>query len=406
MITIHSKLTLLIIVSAACLASSIVVPAIPSISVYYAMKLNQPSMLMGIYLYGYLLGQIVFSFLSKHTSPKLALQIGFCFFIVGTIIQICSFDNKSIGLLFSGRFTSALGASSGLICVFAIINEKFSANESKKLLSLAFISLASFSYLSIMLSGIITSYFGWKTIFYTVLMISILYFSLICLNIPSFKLTSFKNKHSTILFYFHSLKNYKLILASMIVAFTTTTTYLYNSTAAMISTNYFHFSASYFGMYSLLNFVGLISGGYLSSIYIKKYCPIKVIVFGMSIVGIPLILFVLFTDSIIRNEIYMPLFFVLTAVLNVGLGVIYPSGSYLALNSLECSTTASSIMNFIKIACPAIVIAITSFTKLSIINSFEIPLYISFIVTIIFLMILFVSEFKKISTSTFNTIGE
>ena len=180
----------------------------------------------------------------------------------------------------------------------------------------------------------------------------------------------------------------------MIVAFTTTTTYLYNSTAAMISTNYFHFSANYFGMCSLLNFVGLILGGYLSSILIKKYCPINVICFGMSIVGIPLILFVFFTDSIIKNENYMLLFFVLTALLNVGLGIIYPSGSYLALNSLECSTTASSIMNFIKIGCPAVVIAITSFTKLSIINSFEIPLYISFIVTMVFLMALFITEFR------------
>jgi MFS transporter, DHA1 family, multidrug resistance protein len=364
MIAIHTKLTLLIIVSAACLASSIIVPTIPSISTYYAMELNQSSMLIGIYLCGYLLGQIIFSFLSKRTSPKLALQIGFILFVIGSVIQLCSFDNKAIGLLFLGRFTSALGASSGLICVFAIINDKFSVDESKKLLSLAFISLASFSYLSIMLSGIITSYFGWKAIFYTILIISILYFYLICLNIPSFKLTSFKNnknKYSTILNYFYSLKNSKLILASMIVAFTTTTTYLYNSTAAMISTNYFHFSANYFGICSLLNFIGLISGGYLSSILIKKFCPIKVISFGMFIVGIPLILFVFFTNIIINNDNYMILFFVLTAILNIGLGIIYPSGSYLALNSLECSTTASSIMNFIKIACPAVVIGITSF---------------------------------------------
>ena len=248
------KITLLIIVSAACLASSIIVPIIPSISIYYAMEPNQPSMLVSVYLCGYLLGQIIHSFLSKLKSPKLALQIGFVIFIVGSIAQIYSFDDKSIGLLFLGRFISSLGASSGLVCVFAIINDKFSVDESKKLISLAFISLASFSYISIMISGVIANYFGWKIIFYIILMISILYLYLVSSNIPSFKLSSGnnkKNRFNTISYYLHSLKNMKLILSSMIVAFTTTTTYLYNSTSAIISTNYFHFSPNYFGMYSL-----------------------------------------------------------------------------------------------------------------------------------------------------------
>ena len=397
--TFHAKLTLLIIVSAACLASSILVPAIPAISHHYLMGLNQPSMLMSVYLCGYLLGQIIYSFLTNSTSPKFALKTGFLIFIIGSIIQIYSINEKSILLLFIGRFVSALGASSGLVCVFAIINERFSANESKKLISLAFISLTSFSYVSIIFSGIITSYFGWKVVFYLILIISLLYFYLINKNIEPFKLTSSvsygKSYYSTITNYLRSLKNLRLILASMIVAFTTTTTYLYNSTAAMISTNYFHFSPYHFGMYSFLNFIGLIIGGYISSVMIKKHSPIKIASIGVFVSAIPLILFIVFTNLIIQNESYMFLFFILTALLNIGLGVIYPSASYMALNSLECSITASSIMNFIKIGCPAIMLLISGFTKLSTINSFEIPLYISFLMTVTFLFFLSLNELKS-----------
>jgi MFS transporter, DHA1 family, multidrug resistance protein len=409
MITLQTKLTLLIIVSAACLASSIIVPVIPSISIYYAMEENQPNLLMSTYLFGYLLGQIIYSFLSKHKSPKIALQIGFLIFILGSIIQIYSFYNRSIGLLFLGRFTSSLGASSGLVCVFAIINEKFPINESKKLISLAFISLASFSYISIVLSSIITNYIDWKIIFYIILMISILYFFLVNKNIPSFELKYFENqrnkKISYISYYLSSLKNLKLILASMIVAFTTTTTYLYNSTASLISTNYFHFSPNYFGIYSLLNFIGLIMGGYISSILIKKYNPINVVFFGMSIAALPIIAFICFTNIILQNENCMFLFFILTAILNVSLGVIYPSGSYIALNSLECNSTASSIMNFIKIGCPAVVLSISSQTKLSTINSFEIPLYSSFVATLIFLFFLYVTESQPIMKNPFPNLS-
>lgn len=386
------KATILIVVSAACFSSSIVSPCLPLLVKHFNIETNQTSLVVSIFLFGYLLGQIVFSIISQTFGYKKALITGFLLYTLSTLAQIISIESNYFNIFLYSRFCGAMGSASGLICAFAIIND-FSKvkKEIQKLIASAFISLTLFSYLSITLGGFITQYFGWIKIFYFILFASIINLLLVYSFIPN---TS-KPGHSSVIDlkaiitkYIGSFLCYRLILSSLLVSFTTTTTYLYHAVGSAIATKLFLISPKTFGMYSILNLVGLISGGLAGSVLIKRYKILDIIFIGLTTSSIAIVFFVLLHDVVFNNKSNGLMFFSLIAFLNFGLGLIYPTASYLALNSINSSSTASSIMNFIKIGCPALMIYIISKLNFGLIDSFIKPiLFLFFLTTISFLII-------------------
>lgn len=374
-----TKVTLLIIVSAACMGSAMLAPLYPALGTYFNLANNQTTSLVSIYLFGYLVGQILHSFLSMKYGYRLSLKIGFIIFIFASLFQLISIYLHWYALFFYSRLFSALGASSGLICAFAIINKMPTRECIPKYISLAFMSLTLSAYLFITVSGIISGIYGFKSIFNILTLIAFIQFLLILKFIPDLPDFHHNDRSFTLISrkYLQSLINPKLILSSIIVAFTTTATYLYNATAASISTNILFFSTQTFGYFSILLLAGLLIGGLLNTYLAKKTSQQRILSSGLFISFLSLFLLLFFSNCIlIRHAGFGYMFFILVAFLNLGLGLIYPSASYIALNSIECTTTASSIMNCIKISFPALVIFIVSRTDLSSINSFQIPLLI------------------------------
>lgn len=397
------KATILVVVSAACFASSIVSPCLPLIAKYFNVESAQTSLFVSFFLFGYLFGQVFYSILSQKIGYKNTLIFGFLIYIFSAIAQVVFIKHYWFDLLLCSRFFCAFGASSGLICVFAIIND-YSAvkEETQKLISLAFISLTLFSYLSVTLGGFVTHYFGWIFVFYFLIVASILNLLMIFLYMPSVQKRKHQYEMSLKLIFMEYLKsflNYRLLCSSLMVAFTTTSTYLYNAIGSTIAIKIFILSPKCFGMYSILNLIGLISGGWISARMIKNYELLNVLVVGVIISSVPIGMFVLLKDVIFNSDSKGLLFFMLIAILNFGLGLIYPIASYFALNSIKCSSTASSIMNFIKIACPALAIYCVSRLHLGLIDSFETPLLIMFLITIICYLIIKFSLFRSAITA-------
>lgn len=354
------RATILIVVSAACFSSAIVAPCLPFIAQYFDVPNSKTSLLVSIFLFGYLSGQVAYSIISQKFGYRFALILGFSIYILSCIAQISAIQHHSFNLLFYSRFLCAFGASSGLICVFALINELSQCKEqTQKLISLAFISLTLFAYLSITLSGLIIQYFNWIFVFYIMILISLIQFTLIYKYIPNIK----RQHHvlKTIFSrYLHSIRNYKLLMSSLIVAFTTTSTYLYNAMASTISTQIFLLSPSVFGMIAILNLLALILGGCISLRCVKRYSVSNVLLSSLVLASIPIGGLLLFHEMIFSPGGNGVLFFSAVCFLNFSLGLIYPTASYFALNAIDCSATASSIMNFIKIACPACIIWLVS----------------------------------------------
>lgn len=378
------EITLLLIVSGAAFASSIVVPCLPVLVKYFHINSHNTYFLVSTFLFGYLSGQVYHSFSSQTKGYRFTLLNGYTIYAISCLLQIISIKYKLIYLFFLSRFFCALGASSGLICAFAMINTHSQNEEkSKNLISKSFISLTLCSYLSITIGGFITECWEWKYIFYIIFSISIVKLGLIYFYIPcsidpiNHPMTNFTSASKKLI---KSLSNFKFLSSSLVVAFTTTSTYLYNTLGASISINIFKISPKIFGLLSIVNLVFLLLGGCVSTKIMKKSSVIYTIFIGVLLTFFPLLLLYIFHSKIFSIESHGVLFFSFISIINLGLGVIYPSASFLALNSENCSSTASSIMNFLKIGIPAVVISILGHSHIDLVNSYQYPMFVASII--------------------------
>lgn len=361
-INLYLKATILIVVTAPCFSSAIISPSLPLISDFYRLQNDNTSALVSNFLFGYLFGQIMYSILSKIYGYQKSLLIGFSIYIFGCFIQLLSIYSEYYPLMFYARFICALGSSSGLICAFAIINDISDNREkSQELISLAFISLTIVANLSLALGGYITEYYGWMFNFYLMTVISIYSTVMIYFFIPKSEFSKSSAPNTFQFLYTDHIKylfNYRLISASIIVAFSTSSTYLYNAYASKVTSTFFHLSPSDFGFFSVINLFGLICSSWFSSRISKKFTIYRILFIGLCITAAPISVLYLFHDLIFASSGGYIIFFTLIFILNVGLGMLYPSASYYALNSGYCSSTTSSIMNFIKIGFPAVLITV------------------------------------------------
>lgn len=373
----QTRAALLIIVSAACLGAGIISPCLPDLADYFQIGNNQITSLISIYLIGYLLGQFFYAALSEKYGYYFSLIIGFSVYVLFACIQIASVEYHALPWLYISRFFCAIGASSGLVCAFAMLNEFSNKRSARKLLSLAFISLTLFAYLSITVGGLISHFWGWKAVFIAILFIALLQFLMVYKFIPKFTTDSVykqKRSHDFIKKYLISALNLKLLMPSVLVAFTTTSTYLYAATAPSIAYKLFLMSPEKFGLCSLFNVLGLTAGGLAFVSLSKKIKVMTTLFYGVLACSFTIV--VLLVASATHSGSSYIYFFLCTTLINFGLGLIYPSASYLALNAIECNRTASSIMNIIKIGSPIIVISLVSRSNLSLMNSFLLPLMV------------------------------
>ncbi|MBA4696965.1 MAG: MFS transporter [Legionella sp.] len=220
------KVSALLLVASASFSSGIITAIFPILTDYYGVSAQKSSLLVSLFLFGYLSGQIFYGFLSKYKGYKYSLLIGFSILLCGDILQVCLIQGVDFSLFCLARFISAFGASSGLVCIFGIVNEIFAEEkENKKFLSLLFISLTLFAYFSILLGGIINFSFNWRFIFYFAVLISLIKIILVSRYIPSTKKTNILTTELRFLpilkTYIQAFRHQKLLASSLLIAFTT-----------------------------------------------------------------------------------------------------------------------------------------------------------------------------------------
>lgn len=400
MIPISYKTTILIVVSAACFCSSFFSPSIPFVASYFNISHEETSSLISIFLFGYLAGQIVHSIFFQKFGPKSALIIGFSILLISAALQIISINKHLYSLFYCGRFLCAFGASSGLICAFAIIKDlNLNEDDNLKFIALAFSSLTLFAHLSITVSGLIIQYFDWIWIFYVIFVLSIIEFLLIYFFIPSCRQQD-KNYYplrGITTNIFHAFFNIRLIISSFAVAFTTTSTYLYNAFAASLALSFFKISPACFGYISVFNLFSLLLGGWLVTRLSKKINQSNILIYGFLVALIPIGLMFTFHNEFFSEDSGGIFFFSASVLLNMALGMIYPTASSMALNSTTTGATSSSVMNFIKIAVPTLTIFLASKTHLGLVLVYQYSLGTIFLLAFICCITIKIKDSPKTS---------
>lgn len=351
MIIFSDKLILGIIIPAASVISVFITPEIIILQKHFSVNVNSIELIMSYYLTGYLIGQTLFAYISKKIGHKKSIHYGIIFALLSMLIQIKAFNLSSFNLFLTGRFLTAVGLSSGMVCGFAYLKNHFTEKEEKNFLSIITVVFPFSIYFSIFLSGNFVKYLNinislWTNIFY-ILIILILSLFIKHNNINHKFISQEKIK-------INIQTSFKIIIYSLCLSISTIFAYCYALYAPIFLIKDYNLSPNQFSNYNFINLVAILLGSYIFTKIANKISTYKLILFSM------ILLFIGAISYFLTIKVPLPysfIFFIfISFFLNILCGIIYPAATYKCLQIGQCKLTSSAIMNTFKIGMPTIAI--------------------------------------------------
>ena len=372
----------ILLLSYICLGSvsaSLITPALPAIQHAFALTHGSLEWIISIFLFGYVIGQLLYGPLANRYGRKSALQIGLWINIVGVFVCLLAAYLPSYPLLLTGRLLTALGTASGLSCTFILINESLSPDKAKHAMSFAMVSFTLGIGLSVTIGGLVTQYLSWKDCFWVQLIhgAGMLYLTRYLTETLKEKVKI--NVKSIFSNLGRNITHKKLLVFSLAAGLVSAVAYGYAASAPIFAHVRLHLTTSQYGYWNLINMAGMLGSGFLSASLIKRYGArrtllLAIIPLGLSIASLCL---VSFTGS--SSEIW---FFLTTTALYLFSGVIFPTTSYFASNAIADKAQASSVMSFINVGSAMVGVIVLGYLPFSSIISFTTVLVAFFILVL------------------------
>ncbi|ASK79526.1 MFS transporter [Paraphotobacterium marinum] len=369
---------LLTYISIASLAAAAISPGLHDIKISMHLSDVMTNAIVSVFLVGYLIGQLVYGPFANRFGRLNTLRAGLLIYIIGSIICLIAGYLNLFGIIILGRFLSALGASAGLAITYTLIHESLSKEKAKQALSFSVFAFSVGISLIIFISGLITQYFSWYSIFWLLLFHGIVMFFLTW----QFKETLTEQKSINIknIFqdYSNAFKDKNLIFYAFIISLLAIFSYGYTAFSPIYCSQVLTLSPQEYGSYSFINTIGMIGGSFLSNYLMKKTSPERTI-FLLLIMMIPLLfVWVLIALGYIVST---SLFFVMAMFFYLFLGAIMGPGSYLATKSLADKAIGSGVMSFINVGAATLIVSLMGLIPLSSILQFTV-VFVSFFLLI------------------------
>jgi MFS family permease len=230
---------------------------------------------------------------------------------------------------------------------FTIIADAFEHAEATKKLSLATLAFAIAPGIAVGAGGLLTTYFGWQSCFYVLIIYSFVILGL-SLFLPetashldkrALDLSSMKEAYKK------KFKNKKLIYSSLIMGCVTSVVYLFATLAPFLGMNLIGLSPEEYGFLNFIPPIGLI-GGSLASHWLstrKEKLAMIQLGIGISIVAISSMLFLFSFGAVNIWTLFLPI-----PVLYFGTSLIFNNASTFAMQHMQDKSNGSAIMSFIN----------------------------------------------------------
>jgi len=153
------------------LAIDMYLPALPTLAAEFAVPPARVQHTLSAYLFGMAIGQLVFGPLTDRFGRKTPLIGGLALFGVASAGCALATGMQSLILL---RFAQALGGSSGMVVIRAVIRDRFDALQSAQVLSLMMLVMGVAPILAPLLGGWILVHGAWHWIFWLLTIYTVL----------------------------------------------------------------------------------------------------------------------------------------------------------------------------------------------------------------------------------------
>lgn len=350
---------LLSYLSIASVSAVMLTPALPQIGRFYTLSPSSLSWFVGIFLFGYVFGQLIYAPLANRFGRLKAIRFGFVINLIGLVICYIAATNilSSYNLLLLGRVITALGSSAGLACTFTLVNELLDEAQAKKAISYSMLSFMLGIGIAVTLGGIVTQYLQWQDLFFILFIHGALAFLSTFLFHETLQEQHSLHPIAIAQRYAHALKNHRLRHYALIIGLCSTVSYGYAAAAPMIAQHMLHLTPSEYGYWNLIALAGTLVSGLTAPRILHRFDANKIIMFAIAIIFIGAILLYL---SVVFNAGAL-VFFVICAALYYFSGLLFPSATLFASSAINDKASASSMMSFINMGSAMLAVIIMGY---------------------------------------------
>jgi len=301
------------------LSIDLYLPSLPHIGLDLHTNEKMLQMTLTAYIFGYALSMWLTGHLSNYMGKKKVMLSGLTIYLISTIV--CMFAH-SILLLIVARFFQALGGCCGTVVARVMVKEGYSKDEQIGMLAHLSTAMALSPLVTPVLGGILQTYFGWRSIFFVLAIISFILF----ITSKDQLLDNEKNINSSspskiYAQYKDLLTNKQFIGYSLAISFAWCDYFAFTLESPFLIQKTLGFSSIGFGFIFSLIVLGYVVGTQMTRILANKLGWDKFILIacGFCFVG-AMILSILITVLPLNWEIMaFPMMIVM-----VGVGIIFP----------------------------------------------------------------------------------
>ena len=333
-------------------------PAFPSIAKGLNTSVSTVMLSLSSFFVGISFGQLLYGPLLERFGRKTPLYFGLSLYAISSLACATA---MSVETLIAFRFFQALGGCVGMVASRAMVRDLFEVKDNAKVFSTLMLVVAVSPIIAPTLGGFIAANFGWRYIFWILIMVIAFIIAGIYFLLPESKKPDphFSLKPQAILSSFATIiKNPQFGVYTFTGAVAYAGLYAYISGSPYVFMEVFKVTEQHYGWIFAIVAAGLIGASQLNSVLLKKYQSeqiIKVALTVQGVIGIILVSTSLFGFSELYSTILLVFLFLCCQ------GFLFPNASALSMAPFAHNAgNASALMGFIQMSVGALMSALVS----------------------------------------------
>lgn len=327
-------------------------PAFPEIVKSLGTDIAHVSYTLSSFFIGLAVGQLIYGPLLERYGRKRPIYIGLTIYAIST--AGCALTQSIEGLIFF-RFLQAIGSCAGLVSARTIVRDLFKGKKVAKVFSTLMMVVAVSPIIAPTVGGLLTTYFGWRSIFFSLFAVTLVMLLGAIFVVPhtkrpnpSYQLTLSSVFHN----YLNILKHPSFFFYALTGSVAYAGLYAYISGSPHLYMELFGLNEQQYGWVFAFIATGLISSSQVNNLVLRKHSMEKTVqtaIFLQCIIGSSLLAVSILGISNLFLSTALIFAFICC------LGFIFPNCSALSMEPMgHTAGNASALMGAIQMSVGAL----------------------------------------------------